>query len=779
MVSPSSDRIFFGGFASGLDTAAIIDALIGVQRRPILIRQGRIVDLETQQSSLARIHSSVSNLLATIEGLRDADAVNARRADVIDADDGPRLGVSATTSAAIGTFNVDILSLASATDVVSASAVGQAITQASPLDDAGLAITVTAGTFTIDNTVFTIPTPTATTLVSNAATGSGVDAAVTLDSAGLTITPNPSGTFDINGFAISYDATTESLNQIMARINASSAGVTASFDAATDKMTLTRDDNGPALITVSDTTGNFLEAMNIVDGVGAKIGDETAGTSMVSLTDVMNMVNFSAIGVTASVVNDSDGRANLLQLVSASAIQLGSQSDTSNFLAAARLLESPTGTTRTSVRNLGTLSSSVSMQDARFDTAIAASGSFTINGVTINYDASLDSLNGVISRINQSSAAVTATYDAYYDRVTINSDVTGSTEIAFVDVTGNFLESVGILDGSGALVGTETLGSSAAYTVDGGATQYASTNTVSDAVTGVTLTLREVTASTIAVRVQADIASVRAQVQGFADQYNSTMTLLNAATKFVEDGANGVLIGDSTLRSLKSGLRSLLTGLAFGNTSDFTSLADIGLTFGAIGSEVGTTDGLVFNAGVFDDAVGTNPEGVARLLTFFTSLAALDAGSAGSLASISGTPTATADSGKYTLTAATSGDVTVTFTPDNGDTPIVRTVTIAPGEVNTTLIAGLTLTFQNPLIAGTDTINITTTEEGIAKALHEYVNAFARSGGRFEGRNTEFQARIDDMNEQIERMEARVEARREQLIRKFATLEVTMQRLQN
>ena len=49
MVSPlgSSDRIFFGGFASGLDTQGIIDALIAVQSRPILIQQNRRIGLDT------------------------------------------------------------------------------------------------------------------------------------------------------------------------------------------------------------------------------------------------------------------------------------------------------------------------------------------------------------------------------------------------------------------------------------------------------------------------------------------------------------------------------------------------------------------------------------------------------------------------------------------------------------------------------------------------------------------------------------------------------------
>ena len=586
MVS-SSDRIFFGGFASGLDTAAIIDALMAVQARPIVLREQRIGALENKRSALGQISSSLANLLATLDKLRDASSIAARRADVVDPDDGPKLGLSATSSAAIGSFTVDIVSLATATSVESLAAIGQAISQASPLDEAGLAIDVTAGTFSIDGTEFTIPAPTFTTLVSSGATGAGVSTTATLDSAGLTITPDASGSFVINGITISYDATTDSLDDIISRINLSSAGVTASFDTGTDMLTLTRDDDGPAVITVSDTTGNFLETMNIVDGVGAKIGTETPGTDLMTLTAVATMINDAAMGVTASVVNDSDGRANLLELTSAGNIQLGAGSDTSNFLATTHLLESPSGTTRTSARNLGAIGTSTELENARFDTAIVSTSSFKINGVEIQYDATSDSLNGIISRINESAAGVTATYDVYSDQLTITSDDTGSTAISFEDVTGNFLEAVDILNGGGALVGTETLGANASYKIDGGATQYASSNTVTSAVAGVTLTLREVTVSAVEVRVQGDIVSARSQMQAFVDQYNSTATLIRESTKYVEDGDNGTLIGDSTLRNLDRQLQSLITGVAFGNTSDLNSLADIGLSFGAVGAAAG------------------------------------------------------------------------------------------------------------------------------------------------------------------------------------------------
>ena len=778
MISASSDRIFFGGFASGLDTNALIDALIAVQGRPIALSANRRIGIERRRDTLAQINSSLANLLARLADLEDSSIVGARRASADQTFGEPsKLTVSAAAAAAVGSFTVDIVSLATPTDVQSTAAVGQAVSQGSPLDQAGFDIPIVAGTFTIDSTEFTIPAATASTAESASAAGSGVSLTATLDSAGLTIAPDATGTFDINGYQISYAAAADSLNDIIQRINSSSAGVTASYDAGADRLLLTSDTTGSTLITFSDTTGNFFQAMNFVDAVPVAIATELAGSDLISLTAVVTMINAAAIGVTASIANDSDARANLLQLSSASNIQLGSAGDTSTFLSVAHMLESPQGTTRTSVRNLGALSTATALEDARMQTALSQStGSFEINGVSISYDEAADSLNNIITRINESDAGVTATYDVQTDTFFITADGTGSLSIGLADTGGNFLAAMGML------AATQTLGANASYRIDGGALQYSTSSTVSNAVTGVTLTFRDATTSAITVTVSTDTGQLRGKLEDFVEQYNSTLTLTRDATRFVDSGDSGdsgVLLGDSGLLNLMRNLRSRVTGVATGMSGDISTLASIGFNFGAVGSAIGNTELLLFNSSTFDSAITDNPEAVSQLLTGFSASASLEAGGDGSVASITGTPTTVRDSGVYELTSATGGALTMTFKADDGSPLVVTTVTISPGEVNTTLIPGLTITFSNPLLAGVDQIKIAAVQEGIAKSLHEYVDSFARSGGVMEARSTEMQARIDDINDQIERMETRLDAKREQLIRKFARLEVVMQRLNN
>ena len=772
-----SDRIFFGGFASGLDTAAIIDALIAVQGRPILLAEDRRATIDRRKDSIGQINSSLSNLLARLADLKDPTVVSARRASTDQSFSDPsKLSVSATSTAAVGSFTVDIVSLATSTQTQSTAAIGQAVSQAVPLDQAGFDTTVVAGTFTIDSTELTIAAATATDIVSAAAVGTTVDTTVILTSAGLDIAP-VSGNFTINGIQITFDASVDSIDDVIARIDSSSAGVTATFDTGARTFKLTRTTNGPTAITLSDGGGgNFLEAMKLIDDVGAKIGTETLGTDLISLTDVVDLINGAAIGVTASIVNDADARPNLLQLTSASNIQLGNDGDTSNFLSLTHLLESPTSTTRTSVRNLGTLSTTKTLDTARLQTALTlSSGSFKINGVSITYDETVDSLNNVITRINRSSAGVTATYDVQTDTLIITSDTTGSIATEFEDITGNFLAAMGVL---GA---TQMLGVNASYKIDGGATQYSTSNNVSNAVAGVTLTFIDETdvGTPITVTVSVDTGQLSSKLNGFVEQYNSTVSLLRDATKYVEDGTNGALLGDSGMLNLMRNLRSLVTGPATGVSGDIQTLADIGLNFGAVGADVGTTDLLLFTSKTFDDAMKDSAIAVTRMLTTFSASASLKAGGDGAVVSVTGTPTNVTDSGDYEFTTTASGSLTMTFQADDGSALQVTTATISPGEVNTTLIPGLTITFPGTLIAGVDVIEINTVEEGVAKTLHEYVNSFTRSGGVMETRGTEMQARIDDINDQIDRMQTRLDSKREQLIRKFAQLEVTMQRLQN
>ncbi|MQA00604.1 MAG: flagellar filament capping protein FliD [Dehalococcoidia bacterium] len=769
-----TDRLSFGGLASGLDTNAIIDALVQVRMRPILLAESRKAGVQVRKDALRQVGGSLGSLLGQIKALTTASTFSGRATNV---QGGPEpqamVAASASSSAAVGSFTLDIVSLASATRAASTTALGLAVDAGVPLDEAGFATARTAGTFTVNGTEFTIPAATNATVASAAAIGAAVDQTVALDTAGLDIAP-VSGTFEVNGVSIAFDATSDSLNDIVSRINGAEAGVTATYDTDTGVLTLEAEDEGVAAITLADTAGNFLQSMKLIDGGGAVIGTETAGTALMSLTDVVAMINGASIGVTASLVDDAYGRPNLLQVDGGgSAVTLGAGADTSNFLQTTHLLASPGGTTRTSLYGLGGVSLAADLQDARLQTALSQpAGSFEINGVEFTFDAENDSLSNVISRINQSSAGVTAAYDLATDRLTLTSKATGSTSISLEDVDGNFLVAVGL---SGA---AQTLGENASYRVDGGALRYSTSNTVADAVPGVTLTLKETTPAAVTVDVSQDNGNAKTAIQALVKQFNAARTLMKDLTKYVEDGQSGVLMGDSTVRIVDRRLRSAIVAPALGVDGPFQSLQDIGLSFGAIGSAVGATDELSFNVSKFDQAMAEDPEAVRRLFAGFEAAAGLEPAGTGSIESVSGTPTAATRAGTYTIESSILGDLTVTFRPADGGTAVVSTGTITAGGVNTSLIPGVTIQAKAALVAGTDEITLTATQQGVMQSLQSYVDGLTRVGGLMEARDTELQTRIRDINDQIDAMEDRIGRYQEGLIRKFTALEVTIARLQ-
>lgn len=767
--SSASDRMFFGGFASGLDTATIIDQLVAVARRPVLTQQARLSTLTARQNGLTQLNTSLGNLATRIAALRDTSVLGARTVSMLHGvDDAGKVIATPSASAPVGTYSVEVVSLATATRVSSPQAVGAAIDPGAGMHEAGFEEPVTAGTFSINGTQFTVVGESATTVRSPAALGSAVDLGAPLSGAGLTDPPTGAGSFSINGTAIAYDAGVDSLSVLLARINASAAGVTASWDSGAKQLVLTANAGGPAAITLVDTSGNFLDKTGLLGATQAP------GSTAHTLTDIIGLINTAGIGVTASLVNDASGRPNILQLSSGAPIQLGQGSDTSNFLHAAHLLESPPGATRSSVRGLGQTATGVALTDARLATALSqATGTFAINGVEIAYDASVDSLANVISRINQANAGVIATYDVLQDRVRLASETTGSTSITLQDTAGNLLAAVGLAGAS------QTLGANASYRVDGGALQYSTSNTVTSAVPGVSLQLRDVTLAPISVEVRADHDQVAQRLTQFVEQYNSTLSQVATLTKYDQaKGNHGPLFGDSGVQTLTQRLRSLIVSPGAGLTGDLNTLTAIGLNFGAVGSAVGTTSTLAFDRSRFDAAMQTDAEGVRRLLAGFSASATLST-AGGAVTSITGKPATATDSGSYSIVTTAGGLASVTFTPDDGSAPVVTNTTIAPGSANSTLIPGVTIQFPAVLLDAQDTITITADHEGVFKAMDEFVQSFTRTGGVMTSRNAELQARIDDVNDQITRIEERAERQRESLIRRFATLETTMARLQS
>ena len=129
------------------------------------------------------------------------------------------------------------------------------------------------------------------------------------------------GSFQINGATIDVNAS-ESINDVLDRINQSSAGVTATFDIATERVLLTQNTTGsaPDIVLENDTSG-FLAAMKL-DGETATPGEDAEPDKSLAQVTAFSAVRNGSIsvnGVSIAIDVNADSLNDVLDRISASA----------------------------------------------------------------------------------------------------------------------------------------------------------------------------------------------------------------------------------------------------------------------------------------------------------------------------------------------------------------------------------------------------------------------------------------------------------------------------
>lgn len=145
---------------------------------------------------------------------------------------------------------------------------------------------------------------------------------------GLTVT---AGSFEINGVEIAVNGD-DTINTVLARIDASEAGVSASFDSASETVRLTQHETGSAYdIVIENDTSGFVAAAKLTGSAVAGLDTEaftpmaltsalsgvSAGTLRInggsvafdpatdSLADVVARIDAADVGVSARLINDN------------------------------------------------------------------------------------------------------------------------------------------------------------------------------------------------------------------------------------------------------------------------------------------------------------------------------------------------------------------------------------------------------------------------------------------------------------------------------------------
>lgn len=204
---------------------------------------------------------------------------------------------------------------------------------------------------------------------------------------------------------------------------------------------------------------------------------------------------------------------------------------------------------------------------------------------TITIDSSNNTLSGLRDAINATKSGVSASLvndggSSPY-RLVLTSDSTG---------TANTFKLSGLADlsydpatGSGTGLSTTNAATNAQLKIDG-MSVVKSSNTVTDAIQGVTLNLSKTNVgSATTLTVSNDTAAVQTKVAAFVSAYNSLNSVIKVQTAYDPNTkAAGTLNGDSSVRNIQSQLKNILTSVV--GSGSMARLSDAGVAFQKDGS---------------------------------------------------------------------------------------------------------------------------------------------------------------------------------------------------
>ncbi len=190
-------------------------------------------------------------------------------------------------------------------------------------------------------------------------------------------------------------------------------------------------------------------------------------------------------------------------------------------------------------------------------------------------------------------------------------------------------------------------GQNAAYSIDGTA-GTSSSNTVTDAIPGVTLTMSALTGSnpvTVNVNPPAvSSSSIQGALQQFVTDYNKAITdiqtQLSTAPSTASGTPTGTLYNDQDLSDLLGTMRSAMYQTISGVSGSYTNMLAIGVSTGATTGSASVSsssiDGdLTINAATLSSAVTSDPTAVQQVLggwaSNFASLVSAESGAGGTI----------------------------------------------------------------------------------------------------------------------------------------------------
>jgi len=369
-----------------------------------------------------------------------------------------------------------------------------------------------------------------------------------------------------------------------------------------------------------DVTGVTLASMATSTAITAGTFTVNGKQVTIELTDSLDAAFGKISTATGGTVTASySALTDKITLASnnGSEVILGAANDTSNFLSALRLSNNG-ATSVSSATTLGSSALTLPLADSRLRGAITAvdetgAGSFSINGVAIDFNVTTDSLSTVLARITASDAGVTASYDSSSDRVILANKTTGDVGLGISEDPNGLLAALGLNTGA-----TLARGKDAQFSVNSGPTLSSHSNTLDEDVLGISgLTVQAGSTGAQLVTVKADTTSMNTAIQSFITKFNAVQSYIDSQTKITKtpDGkVSAALLADNReVQTWASQLRSLAFGQVSGLSGTIERLSGMGIDFSSFDSTLS-----VRSQSQLDLALSTKGEEVAAFFNTAT-----------------------------------------------------------------------------------------------------------------------------------------------------------------
>ncbi len=328
---------------------------------------------------------------------------------------------------------------------------------------------------------------------------------------------------------------------------ASSTTAINSGSAMSLSVDIAQSSTGATGFAASSTAINGGAAMTLTMGGTAFPGANTVSIAAGADTPagIVDAINNAGLGVTAALVNTGDATAPYKVVVT------GAAGSASAF----------------------TITSSASAID--FGTTIQSASTSTIS-----IDAGSDTPAGVVAAVNKSGTGIRA-------QLVNTGDASAPYKVVVNGASGKY-NAFSISSSVSALNFATTLqtASNASLTVDGIAVT-SSSNTLTDAISGVTLNLLSTNSTAATVSLTNDTSAAKTKITALVTAYNDAMDLFDELTNSKSTLATygGTMVGSSSINSIRTALRTMVTedSSTASTSGTLSALRDIGIEINSKG----------------------------------------------------------------------------------------------------------------------------------------------------------------------------------------------------